>query len=131
MTTARIKLTALLVLTFIAGGAGGIAIERAWLNLAPAEDGGGETTESGFTIERFADDLNLSAEQRTEIEGMLTRFRASWKQMWDEFRPRYSTLVDSVRLEIESVLTPEQVEQYRNLLREQYDAGAFGAQPTD
>jgi Spy/CpxP family protein refolding chaperone len=53
------------------------------------------------------------------------------KHLWEEFRPRYSTLVDSVRLDIEAVLTPEQVEQYRKLLREQYGAGAFGAEPTD
>jgi hypothetical protein len=41
------------------------------------------------------------------------------KQVWSDVRPKYRTLVDSVRLEIEALLNPEQVEQYRTLLRSQ------------
>lgn len=131
MDAARLKPAALLVAVFVVGLTAGVAAERTWLAPASAEEVGSGPVEGEFTIERFADDLQLTPEQRVEIEGMLVQFRASMKQLWEEFRPRYSTLVDSVRLDIEAVLTPEQVEQYRTLLREQYGAGAFGAEPTD
>ena len=131
MDAARLKLAALLVAIFAAGLTAGVAAERTWLAPASADEVSSGPVEGEFTIERFADDLQLTSEQRVEIEGMLAQFRTTMKQLWEEFRPRYGTLVDSDRLDIEAVLTPEQVEQYRKLLREQYGAGAFGAEPTD
>jgi Spy/CpxP family protein refolding chaperone len=131
MDAARFKFAALLTAIFVAGLTAGVAAERTWLAPASAEEVREQPAGGEFTIQRFADDLQLTPEQRIEIEGMLAEFRASMKQLWGEFRPRYSTLVDSVRLDIEAVLTPEQVEQYRRLLQEQYGAGAFGAEPTD
>jgi len=128
----------LLVLVFIAGAAVGIAGDR--LDLIPkpveaTETAGPDTGHGGpppnpagagdqTTIERFADDLGLTSGQRSEIEALLDRYRASSRELWQAVRPQYRALMDSVRSEIEEVLTPDQVEQYRALLRERYGDGA-------
>lgn len=138
MDGSRWKAGVLLVLVFVAGGAMGIAGDRLDLipkpiqateSAGPAEDrpdrrapDRGED-EDQTTIERFADDLGLTAAQRSEIEALLDRYRASTGELWHQVRPKYRALMDSVRVEIEAVLTPEQVEQYRALLRERYGGG--------
>ncbi len=118
----------LLVLTFAAGTAAGVAADR--FHLLPGTARAEEPTapeegerregrrERQTTIERFADELSLTTEQRVEIDGILDHYRASLKFLWSEVRPRYRTLIDSVRTQIEAVLTPEQVMDYRALLEE-------------
>lgn len=117
----------LLVLTFAAGTAAGVAADR--FHLLPGTARAEETTAPGeerregrrerqTTIERFADELGLTTEQRVEIDEILDHYRASLKFLWSEVRPRYRTLIDSVRTQIEAVLTPEQVMDYRALLEE-------------
>lgn len=134
MDGSRWKAGVLLVLVFVAGAAVGIAGDR--LDLIPkpiqateSADPDRETPdrprpdradEDQTTIERFADDLGLTVAQRSEIEALLDRYRASSRELWHQVRPKYRALMDSVRTEIEAVLTPEQVEQYRALLRERY-----------
>lgn len=116
----------LLGLTFVAGAAVGVAAERLELLAGratvdevtrpprPEETRGDRQT----TIERFADELGLTIPQRTRIEDILADYRTSVRGLWGEWRPRYRSLIDSVRTQIEAVLTPEQVAQYRALLRE-------------
>lgn len=115
----------LLVLTFVAGAAAGVAADR--LDLLPefvrADEAERERRgddrdrrEGETTIERFADELGLSRAQRAEIDGILDRYRTSMRGIWQDVRPRYRSLVDSVRTQIEGVLTPEQVTAYRSLL---------------
>ncbi len=117
----------LLVLTFAAGTAAGVAADRFHLlpgtaraeeATAPGEERREGRRERETTIERFADELGLTAGQRAEIDEILDHYRASLKFLWSEVRPRYRTLIDSVRTQIEAVLTPEQVMDYRALLEE-------------
>lgn len=127
MTGSRGRVALLLLLTFAAGAAAGVAADR--LSLLPgtarADESAGteeERREDGgerprTTIERFADELGLTAEQRSRIEEVLSAFRGEVKELRKEFHPRWEALVDSARARIEAVLTPEQVEQYRALLK--------------
>lgn len=126
MFGSRFRVALLLVLTFTAGVAAGVAADR--LELLPGLASATEATADGdrreddrrrgeTTIERFADDLGLTASQRAEIEEILEHYRQRMHQMWEEVRPRYRSMVDSVRGRIEGVLTPEQVTEYRELLR--------------
>jgi Spy/CpxP family protein refolding chaperone len=114
----------LLALTFAAGAAAGVAADRFGLLPGLAAGGG---TDAGrddrghrreTTIEKFADHLELTAAQREEIEGILEHYRAAMREMWSEVRPRYRTMVDSIQARIETVLTPEQVVEYRALVEE-------------
>ncbi len=149
MNGSKFRAMLLLVLTFAAGTAAGVAADR--FHLLPGTARAEETTASGeerregrrerqTTIERFADDLGLSAEQRAEIDEILDHYRASVRFLWSEVRPRYRTVIDSARTQIEAVLTPEQVIDYRVLLeerssrregnRDQGDRAREGDEPT-
>lgn len=142
MTGSRTRVALLLLLTFAAGAAAGVAADR--LSLLPgtaraeeAETAGGKEKErSRTTIERFADELGLTADQRGRIEEVLAGFRGEVKALRKEFHPRWAALVDSAQARIEAVLTPEQVEQYRALLERERrerrrDAGGHGSGKRD
>lgn len=124
MNGSRSRVTLLLALTFVAGAAGGVAADRFGLlpGIARADqpESAREHRRPGreTTIEKFADELELTRSQREEIEGILDHYRRAMRDMWKEVRPRYHSLVDSVRTRIETVLTPEQAAEYRALLEE-------------
>lgn len=129
MMSSRARVALLLLVVFAAGTAAGVAADR--LNLMPgvaAADEGpdeGRRDRSGIaegqtTIERFADQLGLTSGQRVEIEEILDGYRTSVRDMWTEVRPRYRSLMETARLQIEEVLSPEQVDHYRTLLEERY-----------
>lgn len=116
--TPGIRVALLLLVTLAAGAAGGIAIDRR-LDTAPdpkaesaEREGQGETT-----IERFADELGLTVEQRGQIAPVLEDTRTRMSEVFDQVRPEYRRVVDSARARIEAVLTPGQVEMYRKLLK--------------
>lgn len=128
MNSSRTRAALLLVLVFAAGAAVGVAGDR--LNLIPAvaeatepglEADRGERRERQTTIERFADNLGLTVEQRFEVEILLDYYRSSAQNLQATVRPQYRALMDSVRTKIEAVLSDEQVEQYRSLLRQDRD----------
>ncbi len=127
MDTSRFRAILILTLVFAAGAAVGVAADRLDLFAdAAAADAATETTppeardrDGGSrgrqtTIEQFADELGLTADQRSRIEGFLDHYRDRMRTL----RRSYRTLMDSVRTQIESALTEEQGEDYRELLRE-------------
>lgn len=111
------RVALLLLVTLAAGAAGGIAIDRRLdtgqqPTVEPTtRQGRGETT-----IERFADELGLTPEQRQQIAPVLEDTRTRMSEVFDQVRPEYRRVVDSARARIEAVLTPEQVMMYRKLL---------------
>lgn len=132
MDTSRFRAILLLTLVFAAGAAVGVAADRLDLfaNAAagepPAEttspetrdrDGGSRGRQT--TIEQFADELGLTADQRVRIEGFLDHYRHGMRTL----RGSYRVLMDSVRTRIESVLTEEQGADYRELLRQRHGDG--------
>lgn len=134
MGSSTTRAVLVLLVTFAAGVAAGVAADRLWLDAPTAEatragDRRGDAAREGredrkhdedrprTTIERFADDLELTSRQRSRIEEILSRHREEMHEMWSELRPRFRRLMDSARADIEAVLTEEQTEQYRRLLR--------------
>lgn len=126
----------LLTVVFVAGGVVGVAADRLDLlartvtanepaDTAPTqtEDRDRERRGRQTTIEAFADELGLTADQRLQIEAYLDHYREGARRLQREVRPRYRALMDSVRMEIESALTDEQVEDYRELLQQRYGGG--------
>ena len=130
MDASRLRAVTLLILTFAAGAAIGVAGDR--LELIPGVAQATETGPGGegarpegrrdrrTTIEKFADDLDLTEDQRGDIEEFLDYYRSSVRSMRLAVRPQYRSLLDSVRIQIESVLSDHQVEEYRALLEERY-----------
>jgi Spy/CpxP family protein refolding chaperone len=143
MRSSTVRAALVLLVTFAAGAAAGMAADRLWLDApettaeAPEEarveraeepgDRGEEHREKEkrddrpkTTIQRFADELGLTSDQRSRIEEILSRHREEMHEMWSEVRPRFRSLMDSARADIESVLTEEQTEQYRRLLEREH-----------
>jgi Spy/CpxP family protein refolding chaperone len=131
MDASKTRAMVLLGLMFVAGAAAGVAADRMDLlgGEATAEESQQTTDREGSRrsretiIERFADDLGLTGGQRSEIEAILEHYRASMNGLWGEWRPRYRTLIDSIRVQIETVLTAEQVTEYRELLEQRRGRG--------
>lgn len=119
--------TLALLLVFAAGLAGGVAVERLWLGAASGEpvaereagerEAGEREDRERTVIERFSEELELTADQEARIDTILAGVRDRMHQMWSEVRPRYRAVVDSARGQIEEVLSPGQAERYRELLR--------------
>lgn len=133
----RARVALLLTLTFVAGMAAGVATDRLFGAGAdrPAESdrtAGAEAPKQGrddhrrdrrgggTTIERFADELGLTEEQRARIDPILEDTKERMSELFEPVRPAYRDLVDSARARIEAVLTPEQVIEYRRLLDRDY-----------
>jgi Spy/CpxP family protein refolding chaperone len=54
--------------------------------------------------------LELTAEQRAQVDVILERRRQEMESFWDVHRPTLQAIADSARAELRSVLTPEQQE---------------------
>ena len=68
--------------------------------------------------DRMARVLELTDEQRAQIEEAFERRRLASQEAMNEVLPRLRSQVDSINAEIERILTPEQRDAYRQLLRE-------------
>lgn len=114
----RGRVALLLLVTFAAGAAAGVAADRQLRRpeAEPAAEARRQgSREHGYTIERFADDLGLTAEQRAAIAPVLEDTRQRMREMSERVRPEYQRILDSALARIEAVLTPEQAIQYREL----------------
>ena len=116
-----VRVVLLLLVTFAAGAAAGIAIDRRMVATQVASatrDGESNRRGRQTTIERFADELGLTEDQRARIAPILVDTRARMSEVFDRVRPEYDMVVDSARSRIEEILTPDQVRMYRELLDE-------------
>lgn len=124
MDRSRWMVALLLFFTLTTGVLGGMVAERTWFSPSPhakeEHDDDGDQDERKAVIERFADELELTPDQRSRIDTILTHFRARMESLRRQVKPRYESLVDSARSEIEAVLEPDQVERYRELLRRRH-----------
>ena len=63
-------------------------------------------------VERLAGELNLTSEQRTKVEEILTTRRARLETVQREVRERFDTEQKALRAEIRAVLTTEQQQKF-------------------
>ncbi len=133
MATSRARVSLLLAITFLAGMAAGFAADRQQARPAVAVSTNTSANDvpgtRGTTIERFADELGLTESQRADIAPVLEDTRRGMLDLFEPVRPAYGELIDSARLRIEEVLTPEQVTEYRRLLERDY--GSRYGEPQD
>lgn len=67
--------------------------------------------------------LELTPEQRTQVDAIMERRRAEVDEFWDQHGPQLRAIMDSARAEMRTVLTPEQrvlEEQFRAERRKHY-----------
>jgi Spy/CpxP family protein refolding chaperone len=112
---ARIIGTALLLVTFVAGALAGAATERVTRadDTPQPQPRAGTQSRGGLSRllgdEQFAQQLALSAEQRTQIKTILERRDQEAKKFWSTAEPRLKSLGEQTKSEIKKVLTPDQV----------------------
>ena len=112
----RLLGVALLAATFVAGALSGAAIERVLGAEEPgAVDHGGEQDPRRAYI---IDQVDMSEQQRTEIDAILERRSERMRSVWQEVEPRMEAVTDSARMDIMGVLTPEQRAEYERKLEE-------------
>jgi Spy/CpxP family protein refolding chaperone len=123
---ARLIGTALLIITFIAGGLAGAAVVRvlsAESNATPGmRERGAPSMKGGprrlLLDPEFANELGLTAEQRTQIKEILDRRDVEAKKLWDGFEPHLKQFGQQVHSEIEKILTPEQQQKLNAALEQ-------------
>ena len=69
-------------------------------------------------FEHALDRLNLTADQRAQIEKILNDSRAQFMAMRKEIGPRFRDIRMTTRTRIREVLTPEQQQQLQELMKE-------------
>ena len=105
---ARLVGITLLLLAFAVGGMAGFAsfrvVEAREASAAPERD----ECKRGPKDQELYNQLDLSAEQRAQIEEILQRRHKRMRAIWAEQRPRVRAVSDSTREELRAILTPEQ-----------------------
>lgn len=122
MARTRTTLTALALalLIFGAGVVVGAAVDR---HLFPSyvTTGPGFGHDQGHQLEAFRLHLSLSDEQAEEIGAIMKRTRAEAESIRAEERPRMEALHDRAQQAILEVLSDEQAEEYRKLMKHAHE----------
>lgn len=114
-----------LLLVGISGVLAGIALDRTVLRPQPAE----RAAVPGMSRRelprrqdefraRFADELDLTAEQRRIVDSLMDRQLAELRALRLGSQPRVESVIRQTRRAIDSVLTPEQRDRLAELSRE-------------
>ncbi|WP_420128623.1 hypothetical protein [Longimicrobium sp.] len=112
---------ALLAVTFAAGMLAGTAFGRVLSAREPAAVASTAGCEQKRGPHYIFDELDLSPEQRTRIDGIMARRRERTDSLWKTDGTRIRAAVDSTRAEIRAVLTPQQALEY-DRLRDEHEA---------
>lgn len=110
-THRRVMAAALLLATFLAGAASGYFLAHSHTPPAEGMEDGRIRILLPDSLPPAFLQLNLSADQRTRVIGILTRARPKTDSTLRDVIPRLRALTDSVDQEIRAVLRPEQRER--------------------
>lgn len=114
----RLRAIALLAATFVAGAlAGGALVATAERDRVPGGKGSWRHDRSEAYVRRLERELDLTAAQRDSVRAAIERRGRAMEAVWREVEPRFEALRDSIRADIRSHLTPDQVRRYDELLR--------------
>lgn len=113
---------ALLVGVLILGGVLGAAVDRLLIDRpatgAVHEQWRGERERDrreGY-LQWLSGELQLTDEQRVQVEAIVERHRQEIAAIWQETRPRFEELQAQARAEIRSLLTEDQLAAYDQLV---------------
>lgn len=117
---ARLMGMLVLVLMFAVGALTGAATMRVTGNEAEPR----AREESRERRPGLFDRLDLTPEQRVQVDAIMERRRKELDAFWEEHGPQLRAVMDSARAEVRGVLTPEQreiEEQFRAERRRHYE----------
>ena len=112
------RTTALVVLLFVIGVALGAAGAFLCLRKRPAEGLGRHVHATRAEIvNRMSHDLNLSADQRSQIESIVNDAHNRFHALDQQLEPQYDAIRQDARSRIRAVLTPEQKSKFEEEVR--------------
>ncbi|HJQ68690.1 MAG TPA: hypothetical protein VKA70_06945 [Blastocatellia bacterium] len=106
---------AVLVIFAIGFIAGGLAVNF-YRDQREREPGSFGPSRGGFS--RVLEQLNLTPEQKTEVEKILEETRAQLMEIRKESGPRFREVRKQTDERLRAVLTPEQWEQFQQIMKE-------------
>jgi Spy/CpxP family protein refolding chaperone len=109
---------ALLAVTFVVGMLAGTAFGRVLSAREPDPAASAAECEQKRGPHHIFDELDLTPQQRTRIDGIMARRRERTDSLWKTDGTRIRAAVDSTRAEIRAVLTPQQAVEYDRLRAE-------------
>ena len=116
----RLKAWLLLVLVFASGFVGGVFVTRASVRHFVQR----AVKEPDFMRERIerrmAVRLRLDSQQRIKVHEILMNTQHELKNLRADFQPRFQSVMNQTRTEIESTLTPEQRLRFERLREENW-----------
>jgi Spy/CpxP family protein refolding chaperone len=116
----KVWASALLVGVLLLGALAGVAVDRTLLSRSATQttEGrrGGDRDRRTSYMDWLSAELDLNADQRTQIETLVAQHRDQVSGFWGEMRPRLEELQAQLRAEISDVLTDEQRTEYEALM---------------
>ena len=108
----QIRLAALIIfaLGFIAGGLS--------LNLYYAKFSAASPRGNHQKFERMIESLNLSSDQKTEVDKIMSDARAQFKDAHKETAPKFAQIREQLHEHMKAVLTPEQWQKFEQMGKE-------------
>jgi Spy/CpxP family protein refolding chaperone len=119
LSRSKLWATGLLVAVFVTGAAVGGGMSQAWVGNGDSTGDGGQGStnrERSSYVERLVAHLDLTESQQAEVESILARRESDMAALWQDVRPKFDALRDTIRTKIMDVLTEEQQQKYRELL---------------
>lgn len=118
MIPARVKGSLLLAVTFAAGVAAGIGVERRLASLHAAIAG-----DAHDSMHRLAADLHLDSDQQRAVNDILVRHQKEVDAAWHTVQPHVLATMESVHQEIERLLRPDQAAAFRKMIDARHPDG--------
>ncbi|UCD24125.1 MAG: hypothetical protein JSW51_14035 [Gemmatimonadota bacterium] len=119
LNRSKLWATGLLIAMFVTGAAVGGGMSQAWGGESDdtRDQGreGGERARPSY-VERLTAHLELTESQQADVKLILARRESDMRALWEEVRPKFDALRDTIRVKIMDVLTEEQQQKYRELL---------------
>ena len=117
LNRSKLWATGLLVAMFVTGAAVGGGMSRWGGTGDNTGDPGQDSTNRARPsyVERLTAYLDLTENQQVEVQSILARRESDMAELWEDVRPKYDALRDTIRTKIMDVLTEEQQQKYREL----------------
>ncbi len=110
---------ALLAMVLLLGGAAGALVDRTLAGepACVAREARSDSHRRTAYLDRLTEELQLSGEQRAQVQSIVDRHRESMSALWHEMRPRFEAMKTELRSEVKDVLSAEQRAEYEELIR--------------
>src|SRR5207249_1164347 len=88
------------------------------LNLYHAKFSAASSIEKHHRFERMIESLNLSSDQKTEVDKIMSDARAQFRDAHKETAPKFAQIREQVHERMKAVLTPEQWQKFEQMVKE-------------